>query len=108
MTSGFDLGINGRVALVTGASSGLGLACADALARAGARVVLAARSAERLADAAATLTGDVTTIETDLSEPGSATRLVEATQASVGAPDILIANAGGPPPGTFSPVHPWR
>ncbi|MGA1724413.1 MAG: SDR family NAD(P)-dependent oxidoreductase, partial [Ilumatobacteraceae bacterium] len=102
MTSGFDLGINGRVALVTGASSGLGLACADALARAGARVVLAARSAERLAGAAATLTGDVTTIETDLSQAGSATRLVEATQASVGAPDILIANAGGPPPGTFS------
>lgn len=102
MTSGLDLGINGRVALVTGASSGLGLACADALARAGARVVLAARSAGRLAEAAATLSGDVTTIETDLSEPGAATRLVEAAQASVGAPDILIANAGGPPPGTFS------
>ena len=102
MTNGLNLGINGRVALVTGASSGLGLACADALAHAGARVVLAARSAERLAEAAATLTGDVTTIETDLSEPGAATALVAETTDRIGAPEILVANAGGPPPGTFA------
>ncbi len=104
MTNGLDLGINGRVALVTGASSGLGLACADALAHAGARVVLAARSAERLAEAVATLTGDVTTIETDLSEPGAATALVAETTDRIGAPEILVANAGGPPPGTFAAI----
>ena len=92
MTNGLNLGINGRIALVTGASSGLGLACADALAHAGARVVLAARSAERLAEAVATLTGDVTTIETDLSEPGAAAALVAETTDRIGAPEILVAN----------------
>ena len=50
-----DLGISGRTALVTGASTGLGLACAQALAAEGVRVALASRSAEKLAAAAATL-----------------------------------------------------
>ena len=102
MTSGLSLGIEGRIALVTGASSGLGFACAEALVAAGARVIIASRSMDRLEQAKADLNGEVTAIPADLSRSGGATLLVEESQQRVGRPDIVIANAGGPPPGTFS------
>ena len=97
-----DLGIAGRTALVTGASSGLGLACAQALAADGVRVALAARSHERLAAAAQAVDGEPVTITTDLSRPEQIDDLVSAALDALGDIDILIANAGGPPPGNFA------
>ncbi len=97
-----DLGISGRTALVTGASTGLGLACARALAAEGARVALASRSVEKLAPAAATIEGDPVVLTVDLSEPASIDALVDDATAALGQVDILVANGGGPPPGNFA------
>ena len=97
-----DLGISGRTALVTGASTGLGLACARALAAEGARVALASRSVEKLAAAAATIEGDPIVLTVDLSEPASIDALVDDATAALGQVDILVANGGGPPPGNFA------
>ncbi len=97
-----DLGISGRTALVTGASSGLGLASARALAADGVRVALAARSADRLAEAAASVAGDPVRITTDLSLPEQVASLATSAQEALGGIDILVANAGGPPPGNFA------
>jgi 3-oxoacyl-[acyl-carrier protein] reductase len=98
-----DLELDGRTALVLGASSGLGRAIAESLAAEGANVVLAARSPERLERArtaiAATAKGDISTLAMDLSDPAS----VDAAIAEVQArhyPDILVLNSGGPAPGT--------
>jgi 3-oxoacyl-[acyl-carrier protein] reductase len=96
------LNLDGRRALVTGASSGLGLACAQALAAEGASVAIAARSAERLAAAAATCTGDVAQIVADVSSPDVVEAMVADATARLGGIDVLIANAGGPPPGNFT------
>jgi len=97
-----DLGISGRTALVTGASTGLGLACARALAAEGVRVALASRSVEKLAAAAATIEGDPVVLTVDLSEPASIDALVDDATAALGQVDILVANGGGPPPGNFA------
>ena len=102
-----DLGLHGKRALVTGASSGLGLACAQALAAEGVAVAIAARSAERLAAAAATIDTSssgqpVTQIVADVSSPEAVTAMVADAEAALGGIDILIANAGGPPPGRFA------
>lgn len=102
-----DLGITGRRALVTGASSGLGLATARALAANGVSVVLASRSLDRLRAAAATIGPEhgavVHVAEADVSDPDAATDLVgRAAEMLDGGIDVLIANAGGPPPGNFA------
>lgn len=97
-----DLALTGRRALVTGASSGLGLACAQALAEEGAQVAIVARSAERLAAAAATIDGHVTQIVADVAETDGITDMVTAAREALGGLDILVANAGGPPPGNFA------
>lgn len=97
-----ELGLSGRRALVTGASSGLGLACAQALAAEGVVVALAARSAERLAVAASTIDGPVSTLVADVSSLDGVAALVDAAASTLGHVDILIANAGGPPPGNFA------
>ena len=100
-----DLGLNGRRALVTGASSGLGLACAQALAVEGAAVAIVARSEPRLADAAARIPGLVASIVADVSSPDGVAGMVSAAEAALGGIDILIANAGGPPPGNFAEIE---
>jgi 3-oxoacyl-[acyl-carrier protein] reductase len=100
-----DLGIDGRVALVTGASSGLGLAAAKRLAAGGARVVLVSRSRERLETAATAVhaaTGaHVDLVPGDLADPANVPDIVARARAAAGPIDILVANAGGPSPGRF-------
>jgi len=96
-----DLGIAGRRALVCAASKGLGRACAMALAREGVAVTITARTAETLEQTAAEIraaTGAaVTAVAGDITtEAGRAAAL-----AACPDPDILINNAGGPPPGDF-------
>ncbi len=97
-----DLGIAGRTALVTGASTGLGLASARALAAEGVRVALVSRSDEKLAAAAAAVEGDPVTVTADLTDNASIDAMLGEVGASLGHVDILVANAGGPPPGTFA------
>jgi 3-oxoacyl-[acyl-carrier protein] reductase len=95
-----DLGIAGRVALVTAASKGLGRASAMALAEEGCRVVICARgvSSLREAESAIASTGaEVLAIAADVTEPSSPARLVDAAVERFGGLDILVANAGGPP-----------
>ncbi len=92
-----DLGIEGKVALVTAASKGLARGVAAALASEGCRVVICAREPERLARAAAEMPGDVFAIPADVTDPTAPARLVEATVERFGGLDILVANAGGPP-----------
>ena len=96
-----DLRLNGRKALVTGASSGLGLACAQALAAEGVEVVLASRSPERLEKAVQNIDG-ASWIAADVSDPHAATDLVAAATERLGQLDILVCNAGGPPAGDFA------
>lgn len=92
-----DLGIEGKVALVTAASRGLGRGAALALSREGARVLICARDEERLRATASELPGEVEAVATDVTEPEAPGRLVDAAVERFGGLDILVANAGGPP-----------
>jgi 3-oxoacyl-[acyl-carrier protein] reductase len=91
-----DLGLEGRVALVMGASRGIGRAIAAALAREGARVAIAGRSAERLAEAAGQI-GDVTPFVADTSDLDRIAGLPDEVAEALGSIEILVANTGGPP-----------
>src|SRR5438477_791440 len=92
-----DLGIDGKVGLVTAASKGLGRGTAAALARGGCRVAICARDPERLAATAAELPGDILALPPDLTDPAAPQPLVHAPVERFGRLDILVANAGGPP-----------
>jgi 3-oxoacyl-[acyl-carrier protein] reductase len=94
-----DLGIAGRVALVTGSSSGLGRAAAASLSREGASVVLNARGIDLLREAEAEMPGDALAVADDVTDPEAPERLVRAAVERFGRLDILVANAGGPPAG---------
>src|SRR5919201_2280748 len=94
-----ELGVRGRVALVTASSKGLGRAAAQALAEEGARVVISARAEGALRDAAASMPGEVLAIPADVTRPETPGQLVEAAIERFGALHILVANAPGPPPG---------
>jgi NAD(P)-dependent dehydrogenase (short-subunit alcohol dehydrogenase family) len=86
-----------QVAIVTGASSGLGVAFARALSQAGATVVLGARRADRLASVAAQITaegGRALAVAADVADPESCTALAEAAIGEFGRIDILVNNAG--------------
>jgi NAD(P)-dependent dehydrogenase (short-subunit alcohol dehydrogenase family) len=89
--------LDDRVAIVTGASSGLGVAFAVALAEAGADVVLAARRADRLTDtqqSVEALGRRGLAVPTDVADPDACHRLVDAAMAEFGRVDILVNNAG--------------
>ena len=95
-----DLGIEGRVALVLGASRGIGRGIAGVLAREGARVAMASRSLERLDEAAAAIEGETATFAADTGRSGPARGAARRGRRAFGAPvEILVANTGGPPPG---------
>jgi 3-oxoacyl-[acyl-carrier protein] reductase len=97
-----DLGIDGRRAAVAAASSGLGLATATALAHEGVRVAICARHRERIEDAASQVGNGAIPIVADVATIEGATGFVDAATDALGGIDILVTNAGGPPPGTFS------
>jgi ribitol 2-dehydrogenase len=86
--------VAGKVALVTGASSGIGRALALTLAREGAQLALVGRSAERLAETAAGLGGEALVLPADLTQPAEVEGVVAATLQRFGRIDILAANAG--------------
>ena len=100
-----DLGLKDRVALVAASSKGLGKACAQELAREGARVVICARDPEHLAAAAdeiASATGaEVLPVEADLTDHAQIRNLVAQTLDLFGRIDVLVTNNGGPPAGYF-------
>jgi 3-oxoacyl-[acyl-carrier protein] reductase len=100
-----DLGIAGRCAAVAGASGGLGLGCAQALAADGVRVVLCGRDAARAEAAAHDIRdagGDAVGLAADVSTVDGAAGFVARAIDALGRLDIVVANAGGPPAGTFA------
>lgn len=92
-----DLGIEGRVALVMGASRGLGRGIAAALAREGAKVAIASRTLERLEEAAAEIGSAATPFVADASDLDRMASLPGEVATALGPVDILVANTGGPP-----------
>ncbi|NLE99728.1 MAG: SDR family oxidoreductase [Anaerolineales bacterium] len=109
-----DLGLQNKTALVTASSRGLGKALAIQLILEGSRVAICARSAESLASAVdeiRALTGQqVLAVQADVTKPAEVERLVEQTLDHFGRLDILVANAGGPPAGSFLSLTPadWQ
>lgn len=97
-----DLGLRNKVAVVAGGSAGLGLAIARELAAEGARVSIASRSADRLEAAAAEIGGDVHRAVVDVRDADAVRLWVDAAAEHFGAVHIVVANAGGPPPGAAS------
>ncbi|TVS02341.1 MAG: SDR family oxidoreductase [Rhodobacteraceae bacterium] len=97
-----DLGISGKRALVCASSKGLGRGCAEALAAEGVHLVMNARSAEALEEAAAAIRAaqgvEVVTVAADVTTAAGRAQVLEAA----GDVDILVTNAGGPPPGMWT------
>jgi 3-oxoacyl-[acyl-carrier protein] reductase len=100
-----DLGLKGKVAVVTGASMGLGLAVATELAAEGCRVVMVARNADRLETAAESLRArgrDVLALAADATDKASIADLFARVRVECHRTDILVYNNGGPPDSTFA------
>ena len=108
-----DLGIRGKVALVTGASAGIGEAVALALAREGVRLAVSARRRDRLEEVARRALADgaeqARAFTADQTDTGSLQALTATVEQELGPVDILIVNGGGPKPGSFTqtPATEW-
>jgi 3-oxoacyl-[acyl-carrier protein] reductase len=104
-----DLGLKGRKALVAAASRGLGRACAEALIREGADVFISSRDAKAIESTAKAI-GAAGWFAADVSRAGEPEALVDAAVKMLGGLDVVVVNAGGPPPGTFqsTPVEAWE
>ncbi|MBI5645575.1 MAG: SDR family oxidoreductase [Ignavibacteriae bacterium] len=100
-----NLGLSGKIALIAGASDGLGRAVAESLAAEGARLILCARRAEVLADLVAALRAthgtDAEYIVADLDTPEGVAHTTAAALSMWGRVDVLVTNNGGPAPGSF-------
>jgi len=96
-----ETGLTGRRAAVAAASRGLGFASARALAAEGARVAVCGRSKEHIEEAAARIGDRAVPLVADVSTPEGARRFVIDAREALGGLDVLVTNAGGPPPGTF-------
>ena len=103
-----DLGLNGKVAVVTGGSEGIGKAAAGRLAQEGARVVICARSVDVLEEAASELReqtgGEVTAVQADVTDPDQIKSLFDTVISTYGRVDILVNNAGTSSAGHFGDV----
>jgi 3-oxoacyl-[acyl-carrier protein] reductase len=100
-----DLGLKGKVALVAGASQGMGRATALGFAREGAKVSICARGEAALNEAAATIRkqtgGEVLAMVADMAKADDIQKFVNQSAAHFGRVDVVVNNAGGPPPGEF-------
>jgi 3-oxoacyl-[acyl-carrier protein] reductase len=109
-----DLGLNGKAALVGGASAGLGRACAERLASEGCRLALWSRGGDRLEKAADEIRSahsvEVTTISADATDPSSAAAVATAARRALGRVEIVVLNSGGPPTAEATKTDPavWR
>jgi 3-oxoacyl-[acyl-carrier protein] reductase len=99
-----DLGLDGRTAIVLAASSGLGLASAEALAEEGANVAMLARRRDLLEREAERI--GALAVRGDVTSPRDLERLVEKALAAFGGIDVVVWNSGGPPPGTATELTP--
>jgi 3-oxoacyl-[acyl-carrier protein] reductase len=102
-----DLGLKGKIALVTGASRGLGFATAKILAQEGAHIAINSRDEEKLAaagDQLAQYGTDVISLPGDLTDPDKPKHIVMEALAVYGGLDLLFTNAGGPPPAAFEDI----
>jgi 3-oxoacyl-[acyl-carrier protein] reductase len=94
-----DLGLKGKVAMVAGASRGLGYAVAEALAREGARVSIASRDEQAINAAATRIGGDVLAVPVEVRSADAIRRWAAETEQRFGGVDLLFTNSGGPPAG---------
>jgi 3-oxoacyl-[acyl-carrier protein] reductase len=101
-----DLGISGKRAAVAAASKGLGFGVAQALAEEGVHVAICGRDRAAVDDAAKRIGRDAVPIVADVSTPDGALGFVHDARRALGGIDILVPNAGGPPPGTFATTTP--
>lgn len=96
-----DLGIRGRRAAVAGASAGLGLGAARALAAEGVHVAMCSRDRARIEAAGAAVGAGAVPLVADVSSAEGGAEFVRQARQALGGVDILVCNAGGPPPGNF-------
>src|SRR5436309_2490529 len=101
-----DLGLEGKNAIITGGSAGIGLACAKALLAEGANVIIIGRNEKRLENAVSTLKKiankqSILAISADLTDTGASQRIVKEAEEQFGHIDILINNAGSARAGSF-------
>lgn len=104
-----NLGMSGRIAVITGGSQGLGYATAESMVREGASVAIGARDNDALDKAAASLTAinsdvSVLALPLDVTVPSSIDDFARSVREELGDPDILVSNAGGPRSGTYDDI----